>query len=266
MCSLCTASKTDSPAAHLPGPPANRRPFRCFREGLARTLIVVWLTGASVAAASNFQAGATKSAPEQDLDALLVSIRERAESGDRAAQTLVGSLFLAAKRYPEAAMWFSKAASQGDPAGQAALGGLYWRGEGVPQSYPDALKWSLRAARQRNVIAQSNLAALYGEQNNDAESVRWARRAAERQCDAVLVEYCARARALLGSAYLVGHGVPQDYVLAYMWASVGAAALRQGELRQSAVRVRDTAASRMTPGQIAKAQRLARDWKPIAPK
>lgn len=64
----------------------------------------------------------------------------------------------------------------------------------------------------------------------------------------------------LGLMYAYGRGVPQDYVLAHMWFNLAAA---QGD--QNAVKNRDTAAAKMTPAQIAEAQRLAREWKPAAP-
>ena len=57
--------------------------------------------------------------------------------------------------------------------------------------------------------------------------------------------------------YAKGDGVPQDYVRAHMWFSLSAA---QGE--QSAVKGLEMAELRMTPAQIAEAQKLARDWKP----
>ena len=57
--------------------------------------------------------------------------------------------------------------------------------------------------------------------------------------------------------YAEGRGVPQDYVLAHMWFSLAAA---QGE--QRADQVLAMAEQRMTPAQIAEAQKLARDWKP----
>ena len=61
----------------------------------------------------------------------------------------------------------------------------------------------------------------------------------------------------LGASYYNGLVVPQDFVLAYMWFNLAAA---QGD--ENAGKTRDQVASRMTPEQIAEAQRLAREWKP----
>ncbi len=49
----------------------------------------------------------------------------------------------------------------------------------------------------------------------------------------------------------------QDYVQAHMWYSLAAA---QGE--KEASKGRDILAEKMTPAQIAEAQKLAREWKP----
>jgi TPR repeat protein len=64
----------------------------------------------------------------------------------------------------------------------------------------------------------------------------------------------------LGVMYDNGHGVPQDHVLAYMWFNLSAA---QGN--QLAAGRRDRMATRMTPAQIAKARKLAREWRSASP-
>ncbi len=74
----------------------------------------------------------------------------------------------------------------------------------------------------------------------------------------------ARAQYNLGVAYHQGKGVPQDYVLAHMWSNLAASRFEDYVIveRDQAVRRRDSIASKMTPAQIAEAQRLAREWKP----
>ena len=57
--------------------------------------------------------------------------------------------------------------------------------------------------------------------------------------------------------YAIGQGVPQNYILAHMWINLSAA-----QANQKAIQARDMVASKMTPAQIAEAQRLAREWKP----
>ena len=65
------------------------------------------------------------------------------------------------------------------------------------------------------------------------------------------------AQATLGLMYAEGQGVPKDYVLAHMWMNLAAA---KGV--QEAVKGRDLLEKNMTPAQIGRAQRLAREWTP----
>ncbi len=64
----------------------------------------------------------------------------------------------------------------------------------------------------------------------------------------------ARSQSFLGSMYLYGWGVSEDYVMAYKWANLAALS---GDA--DAADLRDRIASRMTSSQIARAQQLSRD-------
>jgi TPR repeat protein len=57
--------------------------------------------------------------------------------------------------------------------------------------------------------------------------------------------------------YANGQGIPQDHVSAHMWWDLSAA---RGD--KDAAKNLDMVAAKMTPAQIAEAQRLAREWKP----
>ena len=60
--------------------------------------------------------------------------------------------------------------------------------------------------------------------------------------------------------YERGEGVPRDFALAHMWLNLAAA---QG---QGVAKIElDRLASEMTSGQVAEAQRRAREWKPTTP-
>ena len=72
----------------------------------------------------------------------------------------------------------------------------------------------------------------------------------------------ADAQTSLGMLYEEGLGVPQDNVRAYMWYSLAAAHSTGASLKLAADR-RDEVADRMTLAQIAEAQQLAREWKPL---
>ena len=88
------------------------------------------------------------------------------------------------------------------------------------------------------------------------DAAAWYRKAAE-QGD-------ANAQFNLGLMYAKGQGVPQDYAAAHKWLNLAASRFpaSEVELRNNAVKARKAIAKRMTPAQIAEAQRLAREWKP----
>ena len=104
-----------------------------------------------------------------------------------------------------------------------------------------------------NSDAQHNLGVMYdngqGVTQDYAAAMSWYRKAAE-QGDAY-------AQTNLGVMYYSGRGVPQDYVQAHMWWSLAAA---KGDA--DAINNLDQIAAKMTPAQIAEAQKLAREWKP----
>ncbi len=76
--------------------------------------------------------------------------------------------------------------------------------------------------------------------------MKWYRLAAE-QGD-------ANAMGTLSVTYLLGRGVPKDYVEAYKWGNLAAA-----NGNEKAAKLRDNLAKKMTPSQIEKAQDLSRE-------
>ena len=74
----------------------------------------------------------------------------------------------------------------------------------------------------------------------------------------------AEAQFNLGLMYGNGQGVPQNYVQGHMWFNLAAARFPASETenRNKAVSARANVASKMTPAQVAEAQKLAREWKP----
>jgi len=115
-------------------------------------------------------------------------------------------------------------AEKGDAKAQHNLGVMYDYGRGVPQNYTEAMKWYRRAAEQGLPEAQVNLGVLYYD----------------------------------------GRGVPQDYVLAHMWLSLAASRYPPSVRKnvQDIVHYREIVDAKMTPAQIAEAERLARKWRP----
>jgi hypothetical protein len=157
-------------------------------------------------------------------------------------------------------MWLWRPlAEQGVALAQNNLGVMYAKGRGVPQDDAEAVKWYRLAAEQGNADAQYNLGVMYekgeGVPQDYAEAVKWYRLAAE--------QGQALAQNNLGVMYARGEGVPQDDVQAHMWFDLAAAGFSASEAeRDRAVQNRDIIASKMTPAQLAEAQRLAREWKP----
>lgn len=95
----------------------------------------------------------------------------------------------------------------------------------MPQDYVKARQWHEQAAAQGDAWAQNNL----------------------------------------GVMYQFGQGVPQDYVRAYMWFNIASAHWTDNPTdspKKLAAENRDKIARRMTPTQVAEAQKLAREWKP----
>jgi TPR repeat protein len=60
--------------------------------------------------------------------------------------------------------------------------------------------------------------------------------------------------------YQHGQGVPQDYVSAHMWSNLAASRGMDTDTRDLAAENRYILAVKMTPAQIAEAQRLASEW------
>jgi hypothetical protein len=179
-----------------------------------------------------------------------------AAQGSAGAQFIVGWLYAngdgVPQDYVQAAKWYEKAAAQGFAGAQFSLGWLYANGDGVPQDYVQAAKWYEKAAAQGDARAQVGLGWLYhkgtGVPQDYVQAAKWYEKAAA-QGD-------AHAQVGLGELYHFGHGVPQDYVRAYMWHNFAAARVKD-DLQKLAATIRDDIARRMTPAQIAEAQRLA---------
>jgi len=124
------------------------------------------------------------------------------------------------KDYQKAFEMFTPLADNGDAKAQLWLGIMYANGKYVKKNDIEAVKWYRKAAEQLEAGAQNNLGVMYDK----------------------------------------GRGVPQDNVMAHMWWSLAASFDQTGEVRDLAVKNRDSVAKKMTPQQIAEAERLAGEW------
>jgi TPR repeat protein len=209
----------------------------------------------ALALAAFFSAIGTIGAAAQSA-ATIEKWREYAKQGNASAQHNLGVIYENGKGVPQnqklAVHWYRKAAKQGFAKAQYNLGFKYDNGEGVPQNYKLAVHWYRKAAEQSMAWAQHNLGVMYdkgeGVPRNQRLAVHWYRKAAK--------QGLAEAQYNLGLMYQSGQGVLQDYVQAHKWFNL--AATKRVKYRAN----RDRLAKRMTPFQIAEAQRLAREWKP----
>ncbi len=197
--------------------------------------------------------------------------RPLAEQGVAEAQSRLGFMYTfgegVSQDHAEAVKWFRKAAEQGHADAQYRLGFAYqYSSRGVPKDDTEAAKWYRKAAEQGQVQAQLALAGWHarcggnigplcllrmGSPNLDyTEAAKWYRLAAE--------QGNAEAQLNLGIMSTEGQGVPQDHVMAHKWLNLAAA--QGGTTRDTAVKSRDAVAAKMSPEQIAEAQRVAREW------
>jgi uncharacterized protein len=152
------------------------------------------------------------------------------------------------KDYVQAVNWYRKAAEQGDTDAQLMLGLMYVAGDAV-----QATNWFRKAAEQGLSKAQFNLGVMYsngdGVPKDHVQAANWYRKAAERGQ--------ANAQFGLGWMYANGDGVPKNNVQAHMWYNLAAAQGFKGAKTN-----RNRIEKKMTPAQIAEAQKLSREWRP----
>ena len=198
-----------------------------YREPIQEALFNVGARTGIVRSVPNADAAYAAYRKSDYADALKLA-RPLAEQGDARAQALLGLIYSTNSRaIPrdnlEAARWFTLAAEQGDASAQFNLGVMYAEGQGVTQDFDEAVRWYQMAAEQGYPQAQFNLGLWY-----------------------------ATDEAAL------------DRVLAYKWLNLAAGRFPATDSRgrKAATQNRDLVAAKMTPEQLAEAQRLTREWRP----
>ena len=146
----------------------------------------------------------------------------------------------------------TRCAEDGDAEAQGSLGLRYYAGGGAaPLDYAEALRWFRLAAEQGSAEAQVMLGVMnaggLGLPKDDAKALRWYQMAAE--------QGHATAQFNIGLTYAPDTGVPENLIFQHMWFNLAAA-----HGFEAARRSRDRIQQRMTPEQVAEAQRLAREW------
>jgi uncharacterized protein len=116
-------------------------------------------------------------------------------------------------------------AAKGNAEARTLLGAMYWSGDGVPRDHKEAARLYLLAANQGYARAQNDIGFMLG----------------------------------------FDEGIPpRDDVEAYKWLTLGIAGYtaKNQERLEQARKDLATLAKRMSPAQIAEAQRRVRVWKP----
>jgi S1-C subfamily serine protease len=195
----------------------------------------------------------------QDLPKAISFLSNAASSGVAAAQFRLSHLYRAGKGVPRdevtANDWLNKAAQQGYLLAENDLGFMLANGQEVPRDLVEATKWLRKAADSGYAVSQYNLGFLYArlvEPPNPRAGAPWIRKSAEQGYPS--------AQHHLGLLYRDGAGVPKDYVQAYLWLNLAAAA---GDVE--AGKVRDDLEKSMTAARVGEAQELTTKWKPQAP-
>ena len=180
---------------------------------------------------------------------LLLSVFTLTATATHAADFNIGFDAYNSGDYATAFVEFSELAEQGNSISQYILAMMFENGFGVAQDYTAAVKWYTLAAEQGVAEAQRELGVLYlnGTIEQDyAAAFKWLNLAAE--------QAYASAQTALGVMYYEGNGALQDYVMAHMWANIGAA---NGDINGAGIR--DLAAGKMAQDDILNAQEFARE-------
>ena len=147
----------------------------------------------------------------------------------------------------------------GDPVAQYMVARMYLAGQGVPRDAADGLRWLRKAAHSGLASAEYQLAARYqfgiDLPQDYARAAAWYRKAADRGF--------AAAQFRLGILYMNGLGVARNPIAAHMWLNLAIAQLPPGPLRDAAAKLREDLALKMSAAQVAQAQLLAREWRPV---
>ena len=157
-------------------------------------------------------------------------------------------------KYAVALELWQPLAELGDPDAQTGLGNLYLGGYGVARDEAAAMAWFRKAAERGDANGQFSLASLYYGRKEYSPAASWYRRAAE--------QGNVLAQIRLARLYADGAGLARDNVQAFKWFAIAAVRGADSYARTNAAKGRDDAATKMTPAQVAEAERLAREWRP----
>jgi TPR repeat protein len=151
---------------------------------------------------------------EKDDARALDLFARSAAAGDALASFNVGVLEDWRQEYAKAVAAYRAAAEEGYPHAEAILGGRYRIGRGVARDDAESVKWYRRAAEHHDRFGEYGLANAYeqglgGLSLDGAQAEHWYRLSAEHGF--------APAQAHLGWMYSQGRGVAVDHAAAMRW-------------------------------------------------
>lgn len=163
-------------------------------------------------------APAPEDGPEPDA-AVLATLRSEAADGTSESKIALANVLAYGKgaspeRRREAALWYRKAAEQGNADGQFTLALWLWHGQEVERDKFEAVRWWRKAADQGRSDAQFWLAGAYrsgegGLPIDLKEAAKWYRRSAEQGFE--------ESQSSLGEMFSKGEGLPRDDREAVRW-------------------------------------------------
>ena len=161
--------------------------------------------------------------------------------------------------YPQAYKLLLQLAEQEHAEAQFDIGYLYDFGLGVPKDRKKSLKWYRRSAKNGSPRGLAYLGSAYsmgmgGFPKDRAQAKKLFLLAAE--------QGHARAQSFLGGLYFSGNGIPKNKVQAYKWWALSEKHLTSRKHRKFAREDLNQLKKKMTPAEIAEAEKLAREWKP----
>ena len=118
------------------------------------------------------------------------------------------------------------------------------------------MKWFRKAAEKGVANAQYDLGTMYVIGQGVSQNYQ----EAESWFRKAAEKGDARAQIKLGRMYAEGQGVSQDYVQAHKWINLAASRTKENAVYFRFAR--EELAEKMTASQVTEAQRLAREWQP----
>ena len=165
--------------------------------------------------------------------------------------------------YAKAHRGFLSFAEHGDARAQFYLGRMYKEGEGAPQDYAEAARWYRLAANQDEAAAQNNLGLMYENGDGISRNLELAHMWFNLSASRLPASEKEITKTSEPTGFLVNTGNPfVDRLITPLGSETTlATGKRTGSRREKAVRNRDRVAAQLSPMALARAQRMAREWR-----